>query len=109
MEPGLLAYQSGTLTITLECSESLFEAITESYSYLDDSVQFILFTLLHENLFILKNWNIMKVQIVKLLLLLLVWHYEMRQSWKGILHKSVEVFANNTNFMAYYKIVIRGF
>ena len=40
IEPRLLAYQSGTLTITLKCFLCLCEAITESYSCMDDSVQF---------------------------------------------------------------------
>ena len=39
--PRSLAYQSGTLTITLECFLFLCEVITEPYSCLGDSAQFI--------------------------------------------------------------------
>ena len=54
MKPGLLAYQSGTLTTTLECLLYLFEAIIEPYSHLGNSVQFIEFIEFEENLFILE-------------------------------------------------------
>ena len=55
MEPRLLAYQSGTLTITPNCFLCLCEAIIEPYSCLGDSSQFIEFIEFNENLFILEK------------------------------------------------------
>ena len=52
MEPGSVAYQSGTLTTTLHCLQCLCGIILEPYSCLCDSVQFIEFD---ENLFILEK------------------------------------------------------
>ena len=55
MEPRSLAYQSGTLTTTLECLLCLCEARIEPYSCLGDSVQFIEFIEFDENRFILEK------------------------------------------------------
>ena len=55
MEPGSLAYQSGTLTTILECFLCLCEAIIEPYSCLDDSVHFMEFIEFNTNLFILEK------------------------------------------------------